>query len=161
MIHKRSGSCDGGYHTLLSRPLQQRIEAAALNVHLVRYTLDGLMNRSGSEVTEEAALVLSHTLWRLLSSLRAASLTACEIIAGTIWKKNIIWSLNSVSDSSSQAVPAHSEHMDTFVPGLCLCCVVVACGGAELLFTNLRVTGVKQSHFRDKDADILYFCYCR
>lgn len=165
MILKRSGSCDGGYHTLLSRPLQQCIEAVALNVHLVRYTLDGLMNRSGSEVREEAALVLVHTLWKLLSSvhssLRAASLTACEIIAGNIWKKNIIWSLNSVSDSSSQAVPAHSEHMDTFVPCLWLCCAAVARGGAELLFTNLKVTGVKRSHLRDKAADILYLCYCQ
>lgn len=92
MILKRSGSCDGGYHTLLSRPPQQCIEAAALNVHLVRYTSDGLMNRSGSEVREEAAFVLSHTLWRLLSSerssLRAAGLTACEIIAGNTWKKH-------------------------------------------------------------------------
>lgn len=51
--------------------------------------------------------------------------------------------------------------MDTFVPNLYLCCAVVAYGGAELLFTNLRVTGVKQRHLRDKAADILYFCYCR
>lgn len=51
--------------------------------------------------------------------------------------------------------------MDTFVPGLCLCCAAVDYGGAELLFTNLRVAGVKQSHLRDKAADILYFCYCR
>lgn len=67
----------------------------------------GMMNRSGSEVTGEAALVYAHIIEGIvviligIFLLLAPSQTACEIIAGNIWK-HIIWSSNSVSDSSSQ-----------------------------------------------------------
>lgn len=42
MILRRSGSCDGREHTLLSKPLKRCMEAAVVNVHLVRYTYGSL-----------------------------------------------------------------------------------------------------------------------
>lgn len=41
MILKRSGSCDGREHTLLSRPLKQCIDSV-VNVHLAPYTRGSL-----------------------------------------------------------------------------------------------------------------------
>lgn len=78
------------------------------SVH-IRITEVGMMNRSGSEVTEELALVSTHIVESIhcgdcpCCSLPsgAESKSLCGIIAGNIWK-HMRWCLNSVSDSPFQ-----------------------------------------------------------
>lgn len=101
MILKRSRSCDGREHTLLSQPLKQCRESV-VNAHLVPYTCGSLRAAWSIEVGQRLLKkkYSTHIVVGAIAIFLLLTWTqrVCEIKAGNIWRY-IRWCLNSVGDS--------------------------------------------------------------